>query len=641
MTAGVPSYGSHGIAGEDRIATVELAVTLVAALATTLMLEATRVFFGYAVFVIDQENRGLLAAAAFGVFSAFLLGGLADAALRARGAIAVTASILVVARLFLQFTEHPEARLILGAVAVIAWGWLLPPLRAIRPSDAARGVVFGLLLDLAVRFLFGTVDLPWMPTLARDLVTLLLALALVAALIGVLRAGPALPVGGAGPALIGVGPGLAVYHLVTGNIGIAEVKSDLPVQAMIWVAAIGLAAGFAVQIRASDVTATGRPAPSGWAVTLMLTLFAELALLGFWRWDGLADLLALAVAGIGAQLLVLGVRGRGEPGEPRSIVRDGVWLTVGMLLQAALIFVYYSETGLPVLTGVALLFLGIGAALAAPRGAPLPALTSGRHLPGMVVLAALLLALGLIVQRSAWSEVGRAETLGTDLTVVSYNLQTGFSRDNHWDLEQQARVIEDQQPDIVLLQEVSRGWIITSGVDQARWLSHRLNMNLVWGPSSRDGLWGVAILTRGEVLASEMRIYDTTENLRRGVLGAVVARDGGTLHVYTTHLDDPAEGGAVRFEQVTQLVNATGEASPAILGGDFNATPDSDVVAAVLDAGFVDTGASLPSDTTTFATGRRIDYVFVRGPFVVREAVVPEVWASDHKPMVAKVTLQP
>jgi len=209
-----------------------------------------------------------------------------------------------------------------------------------------------------------------------------------------------------------------------------------------------------------------------------------------------------------------------------------------------------------------------------------------------------------------------------------------------WDLERQARVIEEQQPDIVLLQEVSRGWIVTSGADEARWLSNRLDLNLIWGPSSRDDLWGLAILTRGNVQASEMRIFDTTENLRRGVLGAGIATEAGTLYVYNTHLDDPAEGDAVRFEQGTQLLSATEGASPAVLGGDFNAAPDSDVIDAVLAAGFVDTGAVLPPDLSTREGALRIDYIFVRGSIRVDGIDVPDDAASDHKPVVVTLTLQ-
>lgn len=615
-----------------------LAVTLVAAVATLLMLEATRVFLSYTVFVIDQNRRELIAITAFGVFAAFAVGGLAGALLKPRGAVATTVFVLIGARLILQLTEHPEMRLVCGGVVLIAWGWMVPSLRAIRPGDAARGVVYGLLLDLAVRFLFGTVDLPWMPSGGRHAVTIVLVVALLVALVALLSVRGVAASGSAGAALLGVGPGLAVFHLLTGNMGVFEVKADLPIQMTIFVAAIGLGAGFAMQVRPVEGAASRNP-PAGWTVALVLTLLALLALFGFWRWNGVADLLLMAVAGISAQLLVLAVRGRGDDGRTSAPVRDGVWLTVGMLLQATLVFAYYTETGFPLLIGGAVVLLGLGAAFSANRGGSLPTMTGGRHLPAMVLFAVLLLGAGLVVDRGRWDAVEHVEVLDADLTIVSYNIQSGFSAGHEWNLEQQARVIESLQPDIVLLQEVSRGWMITSGVDQARWLSHRLDMNLIWGPSSHDDLWGLAILTRAGVQGAEMRIFDTTENLQRGVLGAALQTEAGTLFVYNTHLDDPTEGDATRFEQVTQLIESA-DGSPAVLGGDFNAPPDSDVIAAVLAAGFDDPGASLPPELSTRTGALRIDYVFVRGSFTVTGVDVPDESASDHKPVVVRVTLQ-
>jgi endonuclease/exonuclease/phosphatase family metal-dependent hydrolase len=639
MATGLNRTSGRAAEEPGGIVSTELAITLVAALATTLMLEVTRVFLGYMVFVIDQSNRDLIAATSFGVFAAFIAGGVAAGVLRKRGAVLTTVSLLIVARLILQFTENPEARLILGGIAIVAWGWMLPPLRAIRPDDTARGVAYGLLLDLAIRFLFGTVDLPWMPDVWRHLMTVALALGLAITSIGVIRAKGYTAAGGAGPALLGVGPGLAVYHLLTGNLGIADAKTGFPIEMAVWIFAIGIAAGFAMQIRPPDST-RAKPLPAGWTVAAALTVFALVSLAVFWRWNGVGDLFAIIVASVGAQLIVLAVRGRGNVGEPPALLKDAAWLTLGMLLHAVLIFVYYSATGFPILIGVALVLLGLGAALSAGFKQPLPPITSGRHLPAMVVAAMLLLALGLVANRDAWAEVDRDDVLGAELTVMTYNIQSGFSRDNIWDLEATAQTIEAYQPDIVLLQEVSRGWIITSGVDEARWLSNRLDMNLVWGPSSQDGLWGLAILSRGDVLGSEMRIFDNTDNLRRGVQGAGIATDAaasGAYYVFNTHLDDPTEGGAVRFQQVTSLLTTIAEADPAILGGDFNAPPDSDVIAAILNADFVDTGANLPPELSTREDARRIDYVFVRGSFEVVEIITPDVWTSDHRPVVVKL----
>ena len=616
----------------------ELAVTLVSALATTMMLEATRVFLSYMVFMIDQSERVKLGGTAIAVFASFVLGGLIAKAIGPKAAVAATAIALLTSRLVLQFVENPDARLYLGIAAVIAWGWMLPSLRSLRPDDAARGVVYGLLLDLAIRCLFGSVDLPWIPNFSRHLVTILIAMALAFALWMMLRATTDSSIGSAGAALIGVGPGLVVYHLAIGNIGVAEIKSDLPVQLALLMTAIGIAAGFATQIRQPD-PASGRPSPNGRIVAGTLTVFGVLGLLLFWRWDGIADLLAIVVSGVSAQLLVVAVRGRGEPGANTSPLRDASWLTAGMLLQVALVFIYYTDTGQPLLIGVALVLLGVGAALASPKGGSIPGLSTDRHLPAMALAAALLLFIGLGLNRSAWSTVEANGALPPEITVMTYNIQGGFSRDNVWDLEETARVIEAESPDIVILQEVSRGWLVETGVDEARWLSHRLEMNLAWGPTAKDDLWGVAILSRGEILSTDMRLYDAIGNLQRGVLGVAIKTEGAPLHVYATHLDNPTSAGATRFKQVTQLVSAMAAATPAILGGDFNATPESDVIAAILAAGFVDSGTLLPAGETTSENGRRIDYILARGTVTVIETRVIDTWASDHRPVVTRLII--
>jgi endonuclease/exonuclease/phosphatase family metal-dependent hydrolase len=521
-----------------------------------------------------------------------------------------------------------------GAVAVISWGWLLPSLRTIGASDTARGVVFGLLLDLALRFLLGTVDLPWMPDLTRHLITIALVTMLVIATSVVLIAGRE-RCAAAGPALLGVGPGLVIFHLASGNLGVVQVKSSLPAEAAVWLLGIGLAAGFTMSIRPVDPIGARRPLPSGWANTAALTVLGLLGLLLFWRWNGAFDVAAVLMAAVGAQLLLLAVRGR-DSGEPTRF-GDALWLTAGMLLHAGLVFAYYTATGLPVLIAVAFGLLGAGAALSTRRRAQLPEIPPARYMPAMLVLSALLLVGGLFANRDFWDGVDREDVLGRELTVMTYNLQTGFSRDNVWDLEAQAKVIESYDPDVVILQETSRGWVITSAVDQVRWLSNRLDMNMVWGPSANDDLWGVAILTKGKVLASDMRMFDATNNLRRGVLGAVVPIEGGQLWLYATHLDNPEDAENVRLAQAAQLLEVA-DGSPAIAGGDFNATPETETIGAMLAAGFVDTGAG--PNRPTSEDDRRIDYIFARGSFRVVEAITPDVWVSDHRPFIARLILE-
>jgi endonuclease/exonuclease/phosphatase (EEP) superfamily protein YafD len=178
---------------------------------------------------------------------------------------------------------------------------------------------------------------------------------------------------------------------------------------------------------------------------------------------------------------------------------------------------------------------------------------------------------------------------------------------------------------------------VTTGNDELLWLSQRLEMPYVWGPASDDGLWGNAILSRVALSEQDATKFASTENLKRGAVRAQVQTPAGVLWVYGTHLDNPSGAGAVRREQVDELLRYIGENQPSILGGDLNATPNSDVLAALRAAGFSDFAALLGPGATTSEDGKRIDYLLLRGRVTVAETLIPDVWASDHKPFVLRV----
>src|SRR5215213_517391 len=67
--------------------TFALAVVALTALATTLMLEATRVFLSYTVFVVDQSKRVELALIAVAIFLAFGLSAVVVKMMGARSAV--------------------------------------------------------------------------------------------------------------------------------------------------------------------------------------------------------------------------------------------------------------------------------------------------------------------------------------------------------------------------------------------------------------------------------------------------------------------------------------------------------------------------------------------------------------------------
>lgn len=620
-------------------AEIPVAVSALVAVATVFMLNAMRVFVSYLVFVIDQSNRVELGTVTIGVFLSIALAPVLVRLLGARVTLLTTGLSLVLSRLVLQFWPAPEARIVFGAAVIVLWGWLMITLLAWMRSAVALGFVLGLALDLAVRIAFATLDLPWMPGLAAHGVTIgLAALALLSLLRLIGRRCDLATSGGRAAAAVVIGPALVLFHLVTGNIGLVQIKTALNFPA----AAAVMSAGVVIGLGGIAYLMSPRYPSLRWQQLIFpgLLLVAALGLVIFWLNETLAAI--GLVTGVAATLILLAgaLLGRAENARDASPGRVSFWFTLGMLAQVVTLFAYYTFSGLPALIVLA----GIAFGASARAGWAQPRL--GWRPPaalGSWPLAAVAL---LLVVCSGWQFMRRDEPPaapmpGRNLTVMTYNIQSGFGIDNDWSLERTSRTIEAAQPDIVVLQEVSRGWLVTTGVDQIHWLAQRLDMHVFFGGNSDDGLWGNAILSRAPLQAVELHRFTETENLKRGMVGARVETEAGPLWVFGTHLDNPRGAGGVRLQQVDELLRAWDERAPSILLGDLNAEPDDDVLARLSKAGFADLGAALGPNDVTSEDGRRIDYILATSTIVVRSIEIPDTDASDHKPVVATISLNP
>src|SRR3546814_18002779 len=70
----------------------------------------------------------------------------------------------------------------------------------------------------------------------------------------------------------------------------------------------------------------------------------------------------------------------------------------------------------------------------------------------------------------------------------------GYGMDGEFDPRAVAAQIADQDPDVVLLSEVDRAWLLNGGQDQLAILARLLDMEAHFGPAA-DAVWGDAILT--------------------------------------------------------------------------------------------------------------------------------------------------
>lgn len=78
---------------------------------------------------------------------------------------------------------------------------------------------------------------------------------------------------------------------------------------------------------------------------------------------------------------------------------------------------------------------------------------------------------------------------------------------------------------------------------------------------------------------------------------------------------------------------------PTILMGDFNLTPDSEILAPLLTK-FHDAGKLLPPGTMSFPSDEpncKIDYIMASGPVQFIKAEIPALIVSDHRPHTAVI----
>jgi endonuclease/exonuclease/phosphatase family metal-dependent hydrolase len=592
------------------VATNHLYLLLVVGLATTLMLQAMRVFTSYMIFVIDQANRVEIAATLFGTFGAIFLGGVLLKTLRFRRTLLIGAFLFGAGRLALQFVDIPLWKLIFAAIAMAAWGWLMLAVFRHWRETAAIGVGFGIALDLTIRIAGSTRDLPWNPGPVEDLISVILVVGMLVGVAGIrglhVQQLPEYSTRNVW-SLAAFGPGIALYFIVTGNLGLAQEATGLNLPEGAFLLAIGTALGLRFSLFAGEVLT----APQGGRATLGPLVIAIILAMG------------LFLIGQGGILAA-----------PGFILASAA----GMLLMVSLLFLYYMFSGAPFMLGaIAAAFV----LLTIPAG--VPDTSRPIHQPRMVMVGAGamagLLALVTAYQLLTYEQAEAGDPAGSEITVMTYNIQNGFNLENRFDLESIAQTIENENADVVVIQEIARGWLVMSGMDQVSWLSNRLDMPYVYGANSDDGLWGNTVFTRLPILESDTTQYSETQNLKRGAVEVAVETEHGPIWIYGTHLDNPRGAVEARVTQGRELVEFRDGKAPAMVLGDFNAEPDDSLIAELDDAGLRDLGVDHLDDLGTSADNRRIDYIFATEDLELVDIHITEVWTSDHLPVIATVRI--
>ena len=256
-----------------------------------------------------------------------------------------------------------------------------------------------------------------------------------------------------------------------------------------------------------------------------------------------------------------------------------------------------------------------------------------------------------------------------DLTVMSFNIRYGTARDgaNAWEHRRDLLLatVTAADPDILGVQEALRFQLDELGT--------ALPDHAVLGVGRDDGVAAgeyAALLIRRERFAVDTSgtfwLSDTPEtpgsmswgNRITRICTWAVLRDrvtGGRLAVFNTHLDHESQPARERGAGlIAERIERVARGLPVLVLGDFNAGEDNPALARLRTAGFVDTYRVVdpdPAGDGTFSeflgdsTGAKIDYILMRGDWVVASADILRRRGgmrdpSDHFPVIARLSLQ-
>jgi endonuclease/exonuclease/phosphatase family metal-dependent hydrolase len=251
---------------------------------------------------------------------------------------------------------------------------------------------------------------------------------------------------------------------------------------------------------------------------------------------------------------------------------------------------------------------------------------STRALPaysGLVVLGlAVLAVIGVIFRQPAPA----AADTDAALTVLTYNIQQGYSETGQINYDGQLALIQSLNPDLVGLQETDTNRVAGGNADMVRYLADELGYDSYYGPSPVTGTFGVALLSRYPIQEPNT-FYMYSEREQTATIAAHVLVGGQRYNIFVTHLGN---GGPIIQQQaiLTQVENL----SNVILMGDFNFRPDTEAYRQTSQQLTDSWLAAWPDevDGSGIDPRSRIDHIFISPELPIRDARYLLDPASDH-----------
>lgn len=256
------------------------------------------------------------------------------------------------------------------------------------------------------------------------------------------------------------------------------------------------------------------------------------------------------------------------------------------------------------------------------------------------------LLLSLLIANPSWAESPARK--GKTIKVMTYNIHhcNPPSAGAKIDVEAIARVIRQQNPDLVALQEVDVNTERSGkGLHQANELARLTGMHFFFSKAidHQGGDYGVAVLSRFPILDSIRFILpiDPAIGGETRTIAAITVEPvkGKKIIFASTHLDLKEPNRLTQSALIIDHFKASN--LPMILGGDFNAQSDSQVIRR-LDQQFTRSCQTCAPTIPVENPNRAIDFIMFTsdGTFKSKSTkVIDEKYASDHLPVLAELDL--
>ncbi|WP_344506302.1 endonuclease/exonuclease/phosphatase family protein [Dactylosporangium maewongense] len=540
---------------------------------------------------------------------------------------------LAAARFALVFVHGGQAQLYVASIGLLAGlSWLAAT--AVRGGPAAVGVPVGLAAGALQHAALRTVDLTWQsrwwaaPLVAAECLVFIWYQRRTApgrtSAAAWFLVGPAMLLAG----MFALSPAIATVALSYRFDPVATTPPPAVPELLLGLAVVGFLAG-----------ATGPLRGRFERVAAALTIVAAAVIFGLSHGPG--GLFVALLLGCGALGWAFRAAAADTPPEPDAgrNARSGYAALAGMLVFAVAAVAYYAAYDL----GYPNQWVPVAVALAPAwillrSGTGVPA-TGVPWRTGLAAVAVCLLV--PLIGATTTPPVERSDATGAagadrGLRLVAYNIRMGFGLDGTFRPAAAARAIAASDPDVVVLSEVDRAWVLNGGHDDLRTLATRLGMRYWFAPAA-DAVWGDAVLTNLPVAAAEtVRLSAVGAPTGAQALGVVVRFGGREIAVVSTHIQPPPDAEPlVQVGEIAAFATRFGGDRPTFIAGDLNIEPGDAAMRAFADAGYTD-GFAAFRPVRTFPADKpvkQIDHVLVRG-LTCAEVSVGTAVTSDHAPIV-------